>query len=77
MAKKSKGKLSPARKGKSPINDQNTGPQQLYEDRKLGHPDLKDAITADLKSVRKRVSKKINNRLLNKKNLGTRKSNNN
>ena len=67
MAKtKNRKRLMPV-KGQTKVTDQNTGPQQLYEDRKLGHPDLKDAITADLKRVRKRVDKKLNSRLLNRR----------
>lgn len=65
MAKSKRERVSGEAKNKRPANDQNAGPQQLYEDRKSGHPDLKDAITADLKGVRKRVSTKLNKRLLN------------
>jgi hypothetical protein len=67
MAKMKRTKRSKLITNKPRVTDQNSGPQQLYEDRKLGHPDLKDAITKDLKRVRKQVGKKLDNRLLNRK----------
>ena len=67
MTKSKSEKASGRAMNKRPTTDQNNGPQQLYEDRKLGHPDLRDAITADLKQVRKNASKKMNRRLLNRR----------
>jgi hypothetical protein len=75
MAKSKKEGRPDSSNEKAPITDQGKGPQQLYEDRKFGHPNLKDTITSDLKKVRHRVSKNINKRLLNSRESKSSKSN--